>query len=129
MSQHGLLTCSNGFCTTISLCGGVDGASSVRTLTTDVRLDTSGDAMAIRHEDTSSSFRMDLRREPNRLSGTAVGEFRYGALQVRIGSGESAATVTGTRQQAVVSGHIDGQVSIGGYSCSNNGHTWTLVPR
>src|SRR4051812_38337463 len=56
LSPSGELTCTNGICTSVTLCVGGD-PPSVRALTTVVRLDRSGDAISIRPEDTSDSFR------------------------------------------------------------------------
>jgi hypothetical protein len=74
---------------------------------------------------------MDLRTAGSALGGTASGQFRDGPQQVVVASGEgqAAALATGTMLTASIAGKIDGQVSIGGYSCSNNGHSWTLAPR
>jgi len=74
---------------------------------------------------------MELRLETNALSGTASGQLRDGNVQLSIVSaqGQAGAGVTGTVLAASVAGKIDGQVGIGGYSCSNNGHTWGLTRR
>jgi hypothetical protein len=135
MSSSGEPVCNNGLCVSVSLCGGGTGAPpSVRALTTVVRLDRSGDAITIHPEDTSASFRMDLRIAANTVSGTASGQFRDPTLQLSLviaagQPGQPAAVATGTVLTTSVAGKIDGQVGVGGYSCSNNGHTWTMVPR
>jgi len=69
--------------------------------------------------------------QTNALSGTASGQLRDGNVQLSIVSaqGQAGAGVTGTVLAASVAGKIDGQVGIGGYSCSNNGHTWGLTRR
>jgi hypothetical protein len=119
-----------GICTSISLCSGTQGPSSVSTFTTAVRLDRSGDAVTIRPEDSSATLRIDLRIAGSAAAGTVSGQFRDGAHQVSVagGAGQPAA-LTGTVFDAGVAGRIDGQVETDGYGCSNNGHTWTLTPR
>jgi hypothetical protein len=131
MSQHGDAQCPDGtsVCMTISLCGGVGGPSA-STVATVVRLDRSGDAVTIRPEGPSATFRLDLHVAGSVLTGTASGEFREGALRVAVApGGTSVAVATGTVLTASVAGKLDGNLSIGGYGCSNNGHTWTLAPR
>jgi hypothetical protein len=134
MAPRGEPTCDNGICIAVSLCGGLSGPPSVSALTAAVHLDRSADAITVRSEDMSATFRMDLLIVANTLSGTASGQFRDPMLQLSlaIGTGhvgQSAAQATGTVLATSVVGKIDGSVGIGGYSCSNNGHTWTLVPR
>jgi hypothetical protein len=134
MSSSGEPVCNNGICASVSLCGGLSGAApSVRALTAVVRLDRSEDAITIRPADGSASFRMELRIVSTVVSGIASGEIRDPTLQVslRIGSGQpgqSAAVATGTVMTTSIVGKLDGQLGVGGYSCSNNGHTWTLFP-
>lgn len=119
-----------GICTSISLCSGTPGPSSVSTFTTAVHLDRSGDAVTIRPEDSSATLRIDLRIAGSAAAGTVSGQFRDGAHQVSVagGAGQPAA-LTGTVFDVGVAGRIDGQVETDGYGCSNNGHTWTLTPR
>jgi hypothetical protein len=131
MSSSGDPICNNGICFSAGLCINVGEPPSMRAVTTAVHLERSGDTISIRPEDPSASFRMELHVEANALSGTASGQFRDGNVQLSVvsGQGQSAAAVTGTVQAASVAGKIDGQVGLGGYSCSSNGHTWNLVPR
>jgi hypothetical protein len=112
----------------VSLCGGVDGAPSATSAAAAVRLERSGDAVTILAED-AASFRMDVNVAGSAVTGTASGKFQDGALPVLAGGGQAPAKVTGTRLPASVAGAFDGQVTIGTYGCSNNGHGWTLVPR
>ena len=134
MSSSGEPVCNNGFCTSVGLCGGGSGIPSVRTLTAVVHLDRSGDAIAVRAEDVTASFRMDVSMAANTVTGTMSGEFRDAthqlSLTIRGGQpSQAAAVATGTVLTASVAGKIDGQLGIAGYACSNNGHSWTLVPR
>lgn len=131
MSRSGEPTCNNGICVSVSLCGGSSSAPGSGTASTAVRLDRQEDVATIRPQEAAESFRMELRQAGTGLYGTAVGAFRDGTTQTVVvaGSGQSAAGVSGSLLAASASGRIDGQVSIGGYGCSNNGHSWTLVPR
>ena len=132
LSQTGDPSCTGSICTSISVCVGDSGASAVRTLATIVRLDRSGDAVTIRPDDSSASFRLDLQVSGTVVGGTAAGQFRDGALQISVepgGGAQSSAVATGTVLATSVVGKINGDVAIGGFSCSNNGHTWTLSPR
>jgi hypothetical protein len=131
MSKQGDPICNGGFCTSVGLCIALGAPPPVSTLATVVSLDRSGDAVTIRPQDPSATFRLDLSIAGTALAGTASGQFRDGALQISVapGAGQSAGVATGTMLAGSVAGRIDGQVSIGGYSCSNNGHMWTLTQR
>ena len=131
MSQTGDPVCTAAGCFATSVCVGNSDASTVRTLTGAVRLERIGDAVTIRPDDPSSTFRLDLQITGTALGGSASGQFRDGGLQLSVEprAGAQAAAATGTVMSASVAGKIDGQVSIGGYGCSNNGHGWTLTPR
>jgi len=131
MSERGEPTCNNGICVSVSLCAGAPGPTPASGVTTVVRVERSGDSIEIRPEDATASFRMQLRIAANTVSGTASGQFRDSNLQLSlvIGAGQAPAVATGILLTASVAGKLDGQVSIGGYSCSNNGHSWTLIPR
>src|SRR5256885_715097 len=121
LSQTGDPSCTGSVCTSLSLCVGDSGASPVRTLATVVRLDRAGDAVTIRPDDSSATFRLDLQVSGAAVGGTAAGHFRDGALQISVepGGGEqSAAVATGTVLATSVVGKIKGDVAIGGYSCS-----------
>jgi hypothetical protein len=130
MAQRGEPVCNpNGICIMVSMCGGVDGAPSATSAAAAVCLERFGDAITIRPEDATASFRMDLSVAGNSVSGTASGKFLDGALPVSVGGTQSPVKVTGTKLPASVAGGLEGQVDIGWYGCSNNGHGWTLVPR
>jgi hypothetical protein len=123
--------CTGGICTTLSLCFGAVNAASPTALTTPVHLDRSGDAVTVTTDDSAATFRIDLRMSGTALEGTTIGQFRDGAVQAAVTArdGRSAATTTAALMPASIAGKIDGQVSIGGYSCANNAHTWTLARR
>jgi len=129
MSSSGEPTCNNnGVCLTVSLCGGGANPPSLRPVITMARLERIGDQITLRAEDPSSTLVFDLRIAGNALSGTASGQLREGALQIVVGEGH-AAIATGLVLPTAVTGKLDGQLSTGGYSCSNNGHTWALSPQ
>jgi hypothetical protein len=129
MSASGEPTCNNsGVCLAVSLCGGVATAPSLRPVTTTARLERIADQITIRAEDPSSTLVFDLRLAGKALSGTASGQLRDGALQIVVGEAH-AAIATGLVLPTSVTGKLEGQLSAGGYSCSNNGHTWSLSPQ
>ena len=112
-----------------TLCVGPAGAPSLSSLTALVRLDRLGDAVTVSAEDPTATFRIDLHMAGTALDGTTVGQFRDGAVQASVTArdGHSAATTTAAVMSGSVAGKIDGRVSIGGYSCTSNAHTWTLA--
>ena len=125
MSEHGDPVCAEGnpsVCVTFSFCGGAGAPPTPAKAATVVHLERSDDAVDIRPEDPSATFRLGLQVTGKTLAGTASGEFRAGALSVFVGpGGNPSAVATGTVLTTSVTGKIDGQVSIGGYGCSNNG--------
>jgi hypothetical protein len=131
MSQSGDPVCTAAGCFATSLCFGNSAASTVRTVTGAARLERAGDAITIRPDDPSSTFRLDLQITGTALTGTASGQFRDNGQQLSVEprSGAEVAAATGTVMSASVAGKIDGEVSSGGYGCSNNGHGWTLTAR
>ena len=66
MSSIGDPICTNGVCLSAGLCSRVGDPPTLRPVTAAVRLDRSGDAISIRPEDASSSFRMELRLKRTR---------------------------------------------------------------
>jgi hypothetical protein len=131
MSSAADTVCTGGLCTGLSLCVGTAGAALPPALATPVHLDHSGDTVTVTTDDPAATFRIDLRMSGMALQGTAIGQFRDGAVQASVTArdGRSAATTTAALMPASVAGKIDGQVSIGGYACANNAHTWTLARR
>ena len=131
LSQAGEPVCTAAGCFATSICSGDGRPPTVLTLAGQVRLDRAGGAITVRPDDPSSTFRLDLQITGSALAGSASGQFRDNGQQLTVEprAGSQAAAATGTVMSASVAGKIDGQVSIGGYGCSNNGHAWTLTPR
>jgi hypothetical protein len=104
-------------------------------VTTPVTLERSDNTITITPQDQSATFRMELQLAGANLAGTAGGKFKSSATTVTVSgtsSGGSAivAGIVGQSGPYVVSGALTGTVSTDpGLSCTNNGHTWTLMPR
>ena len=124
-SPSGVPVCQNGFCTSIQLC--INTPAS-RTTSFDVELDRSGDTATVRVPGSGSSLVLSLRIAAASVTGTIAGSARdaNGFLIDVSGSVTGAAPWT---DAIAASGNIDGQMSIAGGSCSNNGHIWSLAPR
>lgn len=122
-SATGRSVCRDGFCFTTSLC---IGNPSPATASFSVAVERSGNRATVRVPDGASSLVVDLELAPALVTGTISGSARDAQGVVM----EVSGTVSGAPSNApVVSGHIDGQLSVAGGSCSNNGHTWSLSPR
>jgi hypothetical protein len=94
------------------------------TAAVDVTVGRVADIATVRAE--SGSLRIILNVAPTLVSGTISGSARdaQGATVATTG------TLIGTAASepaSALSGNLDGQVSMAGGSCSNNGHTWTLA--
>ena len=77
----------------------------------------------------TATFAMQLHMSGADLSGTASGSFTDGKTTLTLGfSSQSALAVAGTRSATTIHGTFEGQLGSGSYSCSNNGHLWTLTP-
>lgn len=132
MSTSGDPVCTGSGCVTASLCVSTGGVQPIAiSVPIEVRAERTGDDVAIRPEDGSATFRMNLRISGAALSGTASGQFRSGGHVVTVDGGtpQSAATVMGTTAPVFASGSLEGAIMIGGAGCSNNGHRWSLLPR
>lgn len=125
---------NSGFSSCVSLtAGGTSPAFASVFASTPVVLDRSGNAITITPQDQAATFRMQLQVAGANLSGTAAGDYQTGATKMSVtGTSGGSAIATGIVGQAgpyVASGALTGTVSIDGLSCTNNGHTWTLMPR
>jgi hypothetical protein len=126
---------SSGFSTCVSQSiGGQAPAFGAIFVPTPVQVDRSGDTIIITPDDPAATFRMQLEQSGANLSGTAAGQFHSTSIVVTVSGGTSgsAGVVTGVVRPvgpASASGVIDGTISVEGLSCSNNGHSWTLMPR
>jgi hypothetical protein len=123
-SGSGMPTCQDGFCTSISFC---IGSPSATTASFGVAVDRSGNTATVRVPGDASSLALNLDVAPGQVTGTISGAARdaQGVAVAASGTVSGASPANGQ----VVSGRIDGQVSMAGGSCSNNGHMWSLTPR
>jgi hypothetical protein len=123
-STSGRPTCQNGICTSTSLC---IGNPSGTTASFNVAVERSGDTATVRVPG-SASLVLNLAVAPASVTGTISGS-APDAQGVML---EASGTVTGaapSNAAYAVSGNVDGQMSVAGGSCSNNGHAWSLAPR
>lgn len=125
LSTTGRATCQNGICTSTSLC---IGNPSAATASFAVALERSGDTATVRVPGSASPLVLNLVVAQASVTGTISGSARdaQGAMV------EASGTVTGAAPSSAVyavSGNVDGQMSIAGGSCSNNGHQWSLAAR
>lgn len=124
LSRSGLDTCATGgVCASVSLCIGTPDATTAQF---DVQIDRSGDAVQIRADGGTVAMTLNTGSVP------ATGKIVAAGLDARGVLVDVRGTLTGkgSADPAVAaSGAIDGQVTFGGGGCSNNGHTWAVVPR
>jgi len=126
---------NSGFSTCVSLTsGGESPAFAAVFVPTLVHVSHSDDTITITPDDPSATLRIQLQQAGASLSGTAAGQFQSTSTVVTVSgrSAGAAAAATGIIEPVgptLVSGAIDGTISIQGLSCTNNGHTWTLAPR
>jgi hypothetical protein len=124
LSTSGISTCQNGFCTSTSLCIGNPTANT--TLRFDVDLQRSGDEATIRMPGAGTGLALTLHVDPASVSGTISGSARDASGS----SVEASGTMIGaapSNTAIAVAGNIDGQMTVSGGSCSNNGHAWSLT--
>jgi hypothetical protein len=124
-SRTGKETCQNGICFSTSLC---IGNPSDTTASFNVAVERSGDTATVRVPGSASPLVLTLAVAPASVTGTISGSARdpQGVMV------EVSGTVTGaapSNEAYAVSGNVEGQVSVAGGSCSNNGHAWSLAPR
>ena len=124
-STTGRPTCQNGICFSSSLC---IGNPSNTTASFEVAVERSGDTATVRVPGSASPLILNLAVAPASVTGTISGSARD-AQGVMV---EASGTVTGaapSNAAYAVAGNVDGQMSVAGGSCSNNGHAWSLAPR
>jgi hypothetical protein len=123
-SSTGRLICQDSVCTSFTVCSGTPSATSA---SFDVVVERSGAKATVRLPDAASSLALDLDLTPALITGAISGSARDAQGVVIAASG----LVTGAASLATpqLSGFIQGQLSVPGGSCSNDGHTWSLVPR
>jgi len=125
LSTTGRATCQNGNCFSTSLC---IGNPSQTTASFNVAVERSGDTATVRAPGGASPLVPNLTVAPASVTGTISGSARdtQGVMV------ETAGTITGAAPSDLayaVSGNVEGQISVAGGSCSNNGHAWSLAPR
>jgi hypothetical protein len=124
LSPTGLPVCQNGFCNSVSICIGAP-SSSTRTWTVDVERD--GDQAIVRTPGAGNTLVLTLRVATGSVTGSVSGAARDAGGQMVEASGSITGVAPGNAAIAV-SGTIDGQITAGDGSCSNNGHVWSLSP-
>ncbi|HYT73741.1 MAG TPA: hypothetical protein VEL79_03235 [Vicinamibacterales bacterium] len=125
MGHSMIFSCQNGICTAVSLCVGPAGAPSSASFSVIVHRD--GDRAVVMPVSAADSFRMSLQVASSTVSGSISGTMSNADGVTVVGSGTaigSASALTGT-----VQGAIDGELTIGGASCSNVTYNWALAPR
>jgi len=128
MSQVGQ-QCGGSGCFSSGLCIIASGATPPPPVTAAVQLTRTGDDLVVNGATGPSTFAMQLHMSGADLSGTASGSFTDGKTTLTLGfSSQSALAVAGTRSATTIHGTFEGQLGSGSYSCSNNGHLWTLTP-
>jgi len=123
---------TSGFSSCVSLT--IDGASpgfAAVFVPTPVHLERVGNSVTISPDDPSATFRMQLQIAGATLSGTASGQYRTSATPIAVTGrpSDTPAAVIGTIGLVSASGVLEGTVSIDGFSCTNNGHSWMLSAR
>jgi len=124
-SPTGLPVCQNGTCTSTSLCIGTMATTVVHL---GVSAERTGDVATLRSLAPNTNLVVEFR-----ISGPTVLATISGT-EIDEGGNRISATgeVTGAAPPDVaitVSGNINGGISAGSGSCSNNGHMWSLLAR
>jgi hypothetical protein len=125
LSPTGLPVCQNGVCSSTSLCVGNPVATDSQF---DVTLERSGDDATARVAGSGTQLLLTLRLASASVTGSIAG----GAINAAGAQIAATGVVTGAAPgdpTIAVSGNIDGQVSVSGAGCTNNGHTWSLRAR
>jgi hypothetical protein len=125
VSSAGLPVCENGVCVSLSFCSGTP-SSATMTWSADVeRID---DRAIVRSLGAGNTLVLTLTVATESVTGTITGVARDAGGQMVAASGSVTGWAAGNAG-TTVSGTIDGQMTVGGGWCSNNGHVWSLSPR
>lgn len=117
-----------GVCSTITVCTGTP--SDALSASVPVRIERAGAIAAVLPIESTSSFGMSLQIDGASVAGSARGAFVESGRSISLtGQTGPIASATGVLASTRAAGKFDGQLTVGGYSCSNNGHTWSLAPR
>jgi hypothetical protein len=125
LSTSGIPVCQNGVCRSVSLC--INRPAST-TASFNVDLERAEDTATVRIPGSAPSLVLNLHVAQTSVDGAIAGSARD-ANGILI---DVSGTVTGaapSNAAVAVAGNIDGQMSVPGGSCSNNGHVWSLTPR
>ena len=123
---------TSGFSSCVSLTiGGEPPAFAAVSVPTPVHVERVGNSVTISPDDPAASFRMQLQIAGATLSGTASGQYPSSATPIAVTGrpSDTPAAVIGTIGPVFASGILEGTVSVAGFSCTNNGHSWTLRTR
>jgi len=123
LSRTGAATCQGGgVCASISVCAGTLDTMSV---SLPVRVESNGDELRVIGDQGPKPLEMLIHAATVPATGTIAGTTHDPRGIFVEASG--TLTATGSANPAfAASGTLDGQVTLGGGGCSNNGHTWTL---
>ena len=124
-SPTGLPVCQNGVCTSASLCSGSMATGAMRLA---VNAERTGDAATLRSTAPTTNLVVEFRISAATVLGTIRGSATDEGGNPVFATGE----VTGAAppdEAIAVSGNINGMISAGAGSCSNNGHQWSLSGR
>jgi hypothetical protein len=125
LSRTGLPVCQNGFCTSLSLC---IGNPAITTASFNVDVERDGDAATVRVPGGATSMVLSLQVTSASVTGTIAGSAQdANGMLVDVSGAVSGAAPSNAA--VAVAGNIDGQMSVAGDGCSNNGHGWSLTPR
>lgn len=127
-------TSGSGVSSCVSLTAGAPPAFAAVFVPTSVHVNQSGPTITVTPDDPAATFRMQLQLTGSTLSGAASGQYQSGGSTIAVSGASSggaaiATGVVGSFGPYVVSGMLTGTVSVQDMSCTNNGHTWTLMPR
>ena len=125
VSPTGIPVCQNGFCSSSSLCSGTVVTTPAQF---NVTVERSGDEATVRVPGNGTQLLLSLRLASTSVTGSIAGGATDAAgIQI---AATGAVTGAAPRDPTIaVSGNIDGQVSVAGGGCSNNGHIWSLRSR
>jgi len=124
---------TSGFSSCVSLTIDMDGQPPpfvAVIVPTPVHVERAGNSVTITPDDPSATFRMDLQIAGGNLAGTASGQYGSNATTMAVtGRTGTPAAVIGTIGPDFTSGALEGTISVAGFSCTNNGHSWMLTAR
>ena len=124
LSYTPIFSCQNGFCTALSLCIRPAGAAPASSVSLPVIVQRDGDGASVAPVSDTDSLRIALQVSASAVTGSISGA-ATGSDGTKVSASGTVAGVGST----IVLGTIDGELSIGGTSCSNVTLNWSLGPR